>query len=97
MANSFTGVVFTGDQFATVESLTVGVSGSNFTGFTSGKKYYIQVKDYAEFKVSDAIFELNDKRILYFTAGADDLYIKANTLDYKGCRLTILEEEEASA
>lgn len=93
MANSFTGVVFSGDQFVTVESLTVGVEGSDFTGFTAGKTYAIQVKDYAEFKVSDAIFELSDRRILYFTYGSDDLYIKANTLDYKGCRLTILEQE----
>lgn len=91
MANSFEGDI-TNTEFQTVESLTVGVPGSNFTGFTSGKTYTIQVVNHKDvhvlFKVSDAIFKLNNQDLQY-TAGEDDPYI--NTLGFT-CKLTILEE-----
>lgn len=89
MANSFTGQINTNGEFVTVESVTVGVEGSSFTGFTSGSTYTIQVKDFCTLKVSDAEFDLN-KRELQYKAGSDDLYIKTNSM---GCGLTILEEE----
>lgn len=88
-ANSFTGFIDTNSTFVTVASVTVGVSGSNFTGFTTDKTYTIQVQNTAELKVSDAEFTLKNQ-FMQFKQGADDLYIKTTTLP---CKLTILEED----
>ena len=94
MANSFTGFISTHGDFETVESLTVGITGSNFTGFTAGKVYTMCVQNSAELKVSDAIFPLHNEKLQY-KAGTDDLYIKTDysTTNDIGCILTILEEE----
>ena len=92
MANSFTGVINTNGEFVTVESVTVGVEGSNFTGFTIGKFYNIQVQNLADFKVGDAIFTLGDRyQFLIIKARTDTLYIKTDVIPAK---LTILEEEK---
>lgn len=93
MANSFTGQINTNGEFVTVESVTVGVEGSTFTGFTEGKSYNIQVQNVADLKVGDAIFTLGDRfQFLTYKAGTDDMYIKTDVIPTK---LTILEEEEA--
>lgn len=94
MANSFTGVINTNGEFVTVESVTVGVEGSNFTGFTNGKTYVFQANRHIEFKVSDAIFSREKGEILYLKQGADDIYVMTDLVNQKGLRLSIFEEEE---
>ena len=91
-ANSFTGRINTDNDFVTVESVTVGVTGSNFTGFTAGKVYTMQVQDHCTLKVSDAEFFISvEHPYLQYKAGTDDMYIKTDSL---GCTLTILEEAD---
>lgn len=97
-ANSFTGNISTNGEFQTIESLTVGVTGSNFTGFTAGKTYNLCIQNSAYVKVSDAIFPIHNEKFDYKPNADDDIYIKT---DYSStnniyCILTILEVTENS-
>lgn len=82
---SFTGEINTNGEFVTVESLTS-------ISFTGGNTYTMQIKNWAELKILDAIFFLSDEKFQY-TAGTEDLYIRTKGFN---CELTILENEEAS-
>ena len=92
-ANSFTGNISTNGSFVTIESVTVGVTGSNFTGFTSGKIYTMCIENSAYIKISDAIFPIHNEKFQY-KAGDDDIYIKTDysSTNNISCLLTILEE-----
>lgn len=91
-ANSFTGAINTEGEYVTVESLTVGQTGSNFTGFTEGKTYSIQMLQLGYWKVSDAEFTIKTDIPWTFKMGEDGPYIKTNG----NCMLTILENAEES-
>lgn len=90
-ANSFTGTINTNGEFVTIESVTVGVEGSNFTGFTSGKSYSMQIQNLGYLKISDAAFPVYTDDPFTFVMGDDDPYIKTN---YQSVVLTILENAE---
>ena len=79
MATSYTGII-TAPDWESVATLT-GVT------FTSGKVYSIQVKNQCQLKVGDAIFDAENRDIIY-VAGSDAIYIKTGGIS---CRLTVLE------
>ena len=54
MANSFTGSINTDSEWVTIDSVTVGVEGSTFTGFTAGSTYSIQIIGLGYLKISNA-------------------------------------------
>ena len=94
-ANSCTVNVDTEGEFVTVESVTVGVTGSNFTGFTANSTYTIQIINQADLKISDAIFPIKTKIPFPYTADSEnDLYIRTQ---YGPCTLAILENPSASS
>lgn len=84
---SFTGLINTKGDYETVASLT-GLT------FTSGNVYTLQTNALTYVKVSDAEFEVYDKKPYQFTAGSNDIYIKT---DFCGCKLTVLENEVQGA
>ena len=87
--------VDTEGQFVTVESVTVGVEGSNFTGFTAGEKYNISILNTADLKVADFEFPCEDIRIPFlYEATTDDLYIRTQ---YGPCTISILECPSSSS
>ncbi len=91
MANSFTGSINTNGEWVTIESATVGVEGSEFTGFTSGKTYTMQMLGLGYLKISNAEFPIKTDDPFTFTMSEDDPYIKTN---YTPVMLTILENAE---
>ena len=91
-ANSFNGTVKTNGDFVTVESVTVGVSGSSFTGFTSEKVYNCYIGNKAYLKIGDYVVPVFNEKFDY-KAGSDDIYIKTNY--NTECALSILENEES--
>ena len=94
MVNSFTGTILTDNQFVTVESVTVGVEGSSFTRFTAGKCYTFQIRNFAQIKYGDAIFDFENVGFQW-KATDDSLYIRTFN-EEGGCKLVILEGEDAS-
>ena len=96
MVNSFTGNISTNGNWETIESLTVGVPGSNFTGFNKGLKYNMCIQNTAEIRIGDAIFPCQNIKFDY-TPGDDDIYIKTNNSIFNNtyCILTILESSQA--
>lgn len=80
MANSYTGEINTNGIFEKVADVT------DFT-FTEDAIYTMQVQNSCYLKIGNAEFYVSNEKFQY-TATADDLYIKTNTL---GCVLTILE------
>ncbi len=93
MANSFTGSVNTNSEWVTIDSVTVGVEGSEFTGFTAGSTYSIQMIGLGYLKISNAEFTIKTDYPFTFKMGQDDPYIKTN---YTPVMLTILEQAEES-
>ena len=87
-ANSFNGAINTNGNWVTVESVTVGVTGSTFTGFTAGYIYNIWAGNQAQFKVGDYIVPVLNEKFDYKPNADDDIYIKTN---YTSCQLSILE------
>lgn len=81
MATSYTGTISAPD-WTTVSSLT-GVT------FTSGKIYNLQVKKQCQLKVDNAIFDVDNREVIY-VASSSALYIKTGGTS---CRLTVLQND----
>ena len=82
MANSYTGVVNTNNEFKKVSEVT------DYT-FTAGNTYTMQIQGSAYLKIGDAEFHINNEKFTY-KATSDDLYIKTYAFNVT---LTILENE----
>ena len=80
---SYTGTISTKGDFIKISELT-GIS------FTTNNIYSMQIINFAEIKIENAIFNINNEKFIYKSI-TENLYIR--TPNGYTCTLTILENE----